>query len=69
MTKVAAAELGRLGIRADSVHPGLIDTAMMTQLKEVAGEARVQDGRNRISLGRFGDVDNVAALVPLPRLR
>jgi 3alpha(or 20beta)-hydroxysteroid dehydrogenase len=63
MTKVAAAELGPFGIRVNSVHPGLIDTAMLTQLKEAAGEARVEDGRNRISLGRFGDVDDVAALV------
>jgi 3alpha(or 20beta)-hydroxysteroid dehydrogenase len=35
MTKSAARELGRFGIRVNSIHPGLIDTPMMHELPGV----------------------------------
>ncbi len=35
MTKAAAIELARYGIRVNSVHPGLMDTAMVAQMDSV----------------------------------
>ena len=46
MTKSAARELGRFGIRVNSIHPGLIDTPMMHQLPgiDADGGARALRG-------------------------
>jgi 3alpha(or 20beta)-hydroxysteroid dehydrogenase len=63
MTKVAAAELAPFGIRVNSVHPGIIDTSMLTQLNEVAGPERMGKNMNRIAMGRIGSADEVARLV------
>jgi 3alpha(or 20beta)-hydroxysteroid dehydrogenase len=51
MTKTAAAELARFNIRVNSIHPGMIETDMMT---EVTG-------------GDAGRHDRFAAAVPLRR--
>ncbi len=58
MTKSAAFELGRSGVRVNSIHPGLIETEMLHQ---VAG---YQDGRllRAVPLGRVGEADEVARL-------
>ncbi|HEY7295629.1 MAG TPA: glucose 1-dehydrogenase [Dehalococcoidia bacterium] len=61
MTKSAAQELGRFGIRVNSIHPGLIETAMLHQLPGIdAGglEERVR----RIPLSRVGEAEDVARL-------
>ena len=55
LTSVAAIELGPLGIRVNSVHPGPIDTDMLP----VRDEARFRD----LPLGRVGRADEVAELV------
>lgn len=61
MTKVAALELGGNGIRVNSVHPGMIDTAMIrrftgedTDLSPVGG---------KVALGRVGRPEEIAGLV------
>lgn len=58
MTKTAAVELGRRGVRVNSIHPGLIETEMLHQ---VPGS---DDGRlvGRVPLGRVAEVEEVARL-------
>jgi len=58
MTKVAALELGAKGIRVNSVHPGVIDTAMV---RDVAGEATDHIGR-MVPLNRVGRPEEIAQL-------
>jgi 3alpha(or 20beta)-hydroxysteroid dehydrogenase len=62
MTKVAALELAPFGVRVNSVHPGIIDTPMLSQLRDAAGgDERAVSGR--IPVGRIADADEVARLV------
>lgn len=59
MTKAAAKELGRHNVRVNALQPGLIDTAMIRQMKPEVLESRITE----IPLGRLGspeDVGNVA---------
>ncbi len=59
LTKIAALELGSLGIRVNSVHPGLIETDMASGLSDV-----VRDRFTRATpLGRTGTANDVAWLV------
>ena len=57
LTKTAAAELGKDGIRVNSVHPGPIKTAMLPESPE--GDARF----SYLPLGRPGEAEEVANLV------
>lgn len=57
MTKTAAVELGRRGVRVNSIHPGLIETDMMRQLP--TDPERM--ARN-VPLGRVAQSREVAAL-------
>ena len=58
-TKTAAKELARNNITVNAVCPGFIATDMVTSLTE-----DVQDSiRSQIPLGRFGEPEEVAALV------
>lgn len=61
MTKSWAKELARKGaqIRANCVAPGFIDTAMT----EVLPENVVNEMLNRVTLNRFGHVDDIANTV------
>ena len=59
MTKTAAVELGRRGVRVNSVHPGLIDTDMMHELPGSDDEPKLT---RRIPLGRVAQADEVARL-------
>ncbi|GAA1734101.1 glucose 1-dehydrogenase [Isoptericola hypogeus] len=54
LTKSIAVELGRAGIRANSVHPGWVDTAMTT---------RIDPSRLPIPLGRGGRPDDLVGAV------
>ncbi|REH26990.1 3-oxoacyl-[acyl-carrier protein] reductase [Kutzneria buriramensis] len=57
-TKTLAKEVGRYGVRANVVAPGLIETDMTGELTDKA-RARLLDA---VPLGRFGTVDEVAGL-------
>ncbi|MGH3950254.1 MAG: glucose 1-dehydrogenase [Pseudonocardiaceae bacterium] len=62
MTKVAALELGKDGIRVNSVHPGMIDTQMVG---DALGGAEVDTKwvEKKIPLGRVGTAAEIADLV------
>jgi 3alpha(or 20beta)-hydroxysteroid dehydrogenase len=54
MTKTAAVELARKGIRVNSIHPGLIDTVMVD---DIQNQDRIV---KRIPLGRLAEAREVA---------
>jgi len=60
MTKVAALELARLGIRVNSVHPGYIDTPM---IREPMGDGLADSLARQVPLRRLGTSADVASLV------
>lgn len=57
LSKTAAMELGRRGIRVNSVHPGGVDTPM------IAGTDTEGAWYKRLPVGRIGTVDDVARTV------
>jgi 3alpha(or 20beta)-hydroxysteroid dehydrogenase len=57
MTKTAAVELARRGVRVNSIHPGLIETDMLDQLHVAPG--RLTRG---VPLGRTATAREVATL-------
>ena len=59
MTKCAAQELGRHGIRVNSVHPGTIETEMLHEL----GERGVERMVSHLPLRRVAEASEVAQLV------
>ncbi len=61
MTKIAAKELGRHGIRVNSVHPGLIDTDMLDQTPQ--GGANRDRATAAVPLRRLGTAEDCARLV------
>jgi 3alpha(or 20beta)-hydroxysteroid dehydrogenase len=61
LTKIAAQELGRYGIRVNSVHPGGIAETGMYPTPQTEEERAVRLAR--IPLGRPGTVDDVSSLV------
>jgi 3alpha(or 20beta)-hydroxysteroid dehydrogenase len=62
MTKIAAQELGRFGVRVNSVHPGFIDTAMMRETPAVVA-GKLDRVTRTIPLMRTGTIEEVANLV------
>ena len=65
MTRSAALELGRRGIRVNSVHPGFIETPLLTKGLGENAEARemVQRLMARQPIPRLGRPEEVASLV------
>ncbi len=61
MTKTAALELGPLGIRVNSVHPGGVDTPMIAPLGADAGGGG--DIYSGVPLGRISEPREIAKLV------
>jgi 3alpha(or 20beta)-hydroxysteroid dehydrogenase len=61
MTKSAAAELGRYGIRVNSIHPGIIETPMLHEIPAIEAGGGERWAR-RIPLGRFAEAREVANL-------
>lgn len=61
MTKSAAAELGRYGIRVNSIHPGIIETPMLHEIPAIEADGGQRWAR-RIPLGRFAEAGEVAKL-------
>ncbi|MET9845706.1 SDR family NAD(P)-dependent oxidoreductase [Streptomyces ossamyceticus] len=63
LTRVAALELARKGIRVNAVCPGAVDTAMTDPGEGVSTETVDKLYRKRIPLGRIGRPEEVARLV------
>jgi len=59
LTKAAAKELGRHGVRVNAVQPGLIETAMTAAMRPEVLESRIAE----IPLGRIGQPEDVANVV------
>jgi NAD(P)-dependent dehydrogenase (short-subunit alcohol dehydrogenase family) len=67
LTRTAAAEFARRGVRVNAVCPAPIDTAMAAELEQHWGRGDPVTFRKRMSatipLGRYGTPEEVAALV------
>ncbi|GHH28386.1 glucose 1-dehydrogenase [Lentzea cavernae] len=61
MTKVAAMELGQHGIRVNSVHPGAIDTSMVSEA--LGRPIDVSPIGKKLALRRIGQPEDVANVV------
>jgi len=62
LTKVAALELARKGVRVNSIHPGPIDTPMLVTGIPGGGDVIAAMGA-AVPIGRVGEPDEVARLV------
>ena len=61
LTRTAALEWGRYGIRVNAVAPGIIDDELMSFI--TAGGPLLDDYLAQMPLGRVGTVEDVAAAV------
>jgi 3alpha(or 20beta)-hydroxysteroid dehydrogenase len=62
MTKTAALELGRLGIRVNSIHPGGVDTPFLGTLLAGRSADEREAARRVAGAGRIGDASEIASL-------
>ena len=65
LVKVAADELGEHSIRVNAVQPGLVDTDLVGFI--TAGGKLLDDYFEQMPVSRVGTVDDIAAVVGLPR--
>ena len=59
--KGLAHELGKKGIRANSIHPGMVETPLIHR-KDIDDEVAYEIDRNRYPLGRYGQPEDIAHL-------
>jgi 2-hydroxycyclohexanecarboxyl-CoA dehydrogenase len=62
-TKSIARENGKLGITANVVAPGPVDTPMLQQAVEKGGEKLLEVMKSATQVGRLGTPDEIAAAV------
>jgi NAD(P)-dependent dehydrogenase (short-subunit alcohol dehydrogenase family) len=62
-TESVAAEFGREGIRVNAIHPGYVDTAMLSEDLPLVGTEAGEKLLRKIPLGRFAGPDEVATAV------
>jgi 3alpha(or 20beta)-hydroxysteroid dehydrogenase len=62
MTKVAAKEFGRYGIRVNSIHPGFIATDMTAQFPAMVDEEKNRRLLKSVPLGRIGTAEDIAGV-------
>lgn len=60
MTYSVAGAVGGDDIRVNAIHPGTIDTNMLTEDVPIIGSAGENEAREAIPLGRFGQPEDVA---------
>jgi 3alpha(or 20beta)-hydroxysteroid dehydrogenase len=63
MTRTAAQELGKFGIRVNTVHPGIIETEFTADLKSFKDPTTRAKLERGIALRRYGSTEDVAKLV------
>jgi NAD(P)-dependent dehydrogenase (short-subunit alcohol dehydrogenase family) len=64
LTRIAALDAARFGIRVNAICPGVIETSLgVPSADDVAYRASVQRFADRIPLRRIGEPDDVAAVV------
>ncbi|CAO1597609.1 hypothetical protein XANCAGTX0491_001416 [Xanthoria calcicola] len=63
LTKTAAKEEGRHGIRVNAIAPGIIDTPLVEGIKKAAGTTEQFGPGNPGAMARMGTSEEVAALV------
>ena len=63
LTRTAAKEEGRRGIRVNAVAPGIISTPMTTQIEVSAGTKELMGPTDPGALARRGDPEEVASVV------
>ena len=62
MTKVAAKEFGRYGIRVNSIHPGFIATDMTAEFPAMVDEEKNRRLPKTVPLGRIGTAEDIAGV-------
>ncbi|MED4782372.1 glucose 1-dehydrogenase [Brevibacillus choshinensis] len=62
MTKDAAIEYAAKGVRVNSIHPGYIDTGMVTYASEATKHSKAELAQG-VPTGRLGTVDDVSNMV------
>ncbi len=60
MTKIAAKELGKSGIRVNSIHPGFIRTDMTAEFPAFSDDNAKEKTERSIPIGRLGEPEDIA---------